>query len=108
MSEHYCGWANYATWRVNLEFFDGVNPYERYGEDSFSDAYDLAVILLNDVSGILEAECNYLPNSRALALALHFVDDVDFRQIAAEMIETYGPVTTEDELSAYASINTDI
>ena len=25
MSEKYNGWTNYATWRVNLEIFDGMD-----------------------------------------------------------------------------------
>jgi len=23
-NKHYNGWSNYETWRVNLEFFDGI------------------------------------------------------------------------------------
>ena len=26
MEKTYNGWTNYATWRVNLEIFDGIEP----------------------------------------------------------------------------------
>ena len=27
MNEKYNGWSNYATWRINLEIFDGAELY---------------------------------------------------------------------------------
>lgn len=42
--ERYNGWTNYETWRVNLEYFDGVDP-EQY-EDCFAD------IDLSDTDGL--------------------------------------------------------
>jgi hypothetical protein len=33
-TEKYNGWTNYATWRVNLEMFDGITANEF---SSFSD-----------------------------------------------------------------------
>ena len=38
----YNGWTNYATWRVNLEIFDGFDPY-----DYFSDNQDRKSTRLN-------------------------------------------------------------
>jgi hypothetical protein len=29
----YNGWTNYATWRVNLEVFDGLDPYDHFSDD---------------------------------------------------------------------------
>ena len=40
----YNGWTNYATWRVNLEIFDGYDPYDA-GHDSATSAYDLGLAL---------------------------------------------------------------
>ena len=31
MKDTYNGWANYETWRVNLEIFDGDDEAWRYG-----------------------------------------------------------------------------
>ncbi len=33
MTEQYNGWANYETWRVNLEMLDGMTP-EDFGYES--------------------------------------------------------------------------
>lgn len=38
MSERYNGWANYETWRVNLEYFDG-DDFERF-EDYVQELYE--------------------------------------------------------------------
>jgi len=39
----YNGWTNYATWRVNLEVFDGVNPYDHFEDaNGVFDENDLA------------------------------------------------------------------
>ena len=38
MSKRYNGWANYETWRVNLEYFD-ADDWERF-EDTVQDLYD--------------------------------------------------------------------
>lgn len=35
----YNGWTNYATWRVNLEMFDGQPVHDIDGD---TDAYDLS------------------------------------------------------------------
>jgi hypothetical protein len=29
----YNGWTNYATWRVNLEVFDGFDPFDNFSDD---------------------------------------------------------------------------
>jgi len=29
----YNGWSNYATWRINLEVFDGMDAQEFHGVD---------------------------------------------------------------------------
>ena len=39
MTDKYNGWTNYATWRVNLEMFDG-QPVEWLDRDS--DPHDVA------------------------------------------------------------------
>ena len=61
----YNGWTNYATWRINLEQFDGVNAYQLSGRyvNSANDIKDLA---------------------RDYALA--FISDVNWWEIANHLI----------------------
>lgn len=83
----YNGWTNYATWRVNLEIFDGFDPRE-YWQGPFESAYDLAVSLKEHVEELLEAE---IGNAEGLAFsyAMAFLSDVDWRDIAQHMIDDY-------------------
>ena len=61
----YNGWTNYATWRINLEMFDGDNEmYTNSGPDVFQEiveetiesttgegiARDYAMAFINDVN----------------------------------------------------------
>lgn len=39
--QKYNGWTNYATWRVNLEIFDGFDPRDYYSNLDPADAYGL-------------------------------------------------------------------
>jgi hypothetical protein len=77
----YNGWTNYATWRVNLEIFDGLNPSD-YGW-SIKDDYDLAQELEEYTMEIIDMGT---PESLAKSYALAFLSDVDWREIAQHMI----------------------
>ena len=94
----YNGWTNYATWRVNLEIFDGLDP--RGMGWSRLDKYDLSVILKEYVEEILESEQEPQRRTQAMPLALSyalaFVSDVNYREIAEMMLESYED-ETEDE-----------
>lgn len=87
MSEKtYNGWTNYATWRVNLEVFDGMNPY-----DHFQDAngvFDLA-----DLADNLKAFADefVVGDDRTLVAdyARAFLAEVNWREIAAHMADAY-------------------
>ena len=89
MSTHN-GWANYETWRVNLEIFDGMNPRD-YGLDT-SDSYDLGQQLKAYAYDLIEQE-----SSEGLArdYALAFLDAVNYWEIAKHMIEDYAEEVTE-------------
>jgi len=80
----YNGWTNYATWRVNLEIFDGLDPREMgwLGED----APDLSKTLKDYVDDILDTST---PEGIALDYARAFVSDVNWYEIAEHMIEAY-------------------
>jgi hypothetical protein len=79
--ETYNGWTNYATWRVRLEMFDGYDG----ASDNDLDAYDLGQSLRD------MAEQTISEDARGFALdyALAFLDEVNWREIAAAMIEAY-------------------
>jgi len=75
MTDKYNGWTNYATWRVNLEMFDGVEEF--FSPESARDmvesiieettepgiARDYAMAFLNDVNWyeISEHLWDYVP-----------------------------------------------
>lgn len=82
----YNGWTNYATWRVNLEIFDGFNPREYWR--GIKDAYDLGDFLKGYVEELLEQETG---NAEGLAYsyAMAFLSDVNWREIAQHMLDEY-------------------
>ena len=77
----YNGWTNYATWRVNLEIFDEVNPVD-YGWP-VDDEYDLAQQLREYAEEIIEMGAT---DGLAKDYALAFLSYVDWREIAQHMI----------------------
>jgi hypothetical protein len=86
MDNKYNGWTNYATWRVNLEIFDGIDPRDDYGLQDL-DAYDLARRLQEHAENIItdyKSETNL-----AQDYALAFLSYVNWREIAEHMIEDY-------------------
>ena len=80
----YNGWTNYATWRVNLELIDGIDPRDM-GWDRI-DVYDLADFLKDFVDDTLAADCK---QGVALDYARAFISDVNWREIAGHMLEEY-------------------
>jgi len=82
----YNGWTNYATWRVNLEIFDGIDPRDDYGLQNL-DVYDLAKRLQEHAEELI---CDY-KNETSLAqdYALAFLSDVNWAEIARHMIDDY-------------------
>lgn len=80
----YNGWTNYATWRVNLEIFDGMSPSDICG-DATLDVYLLANLMSEQASDVMEAEANGL----ALDYARAFMADVNWYEIAQHKIAEY-------------------
>lgn len=76
----YNGWTNYATWRVRLEMFDGD-----YASENDLDAYDLGQSLRSMAEDTISEQADGF----ALDYALAFLDEVNWREIAAAMIEDY-------------------
>lgn len=71
------GWTNYATWRINLELFDGV-PFI---DDFEGDTYELAEYLKTMAEEYLSEQGNGL----VLDYALAFISDVNWYEIASSM-----------------------
>jgi hypothetical protein len=88
----YNGWTNYATWRVNLEIFDGCEVVEMF--DLTLDAYYLGQDLKAYAEEVIEMSVSD-PNAPSLALdyALAFLQEVNWREIAKHMIANYAEAT---------------
>jgi len=82
MTTEYNGWTNYATWRVNLEMFDG-QPLDSIDADS--DLHDVA----NDLRDLAHEYIHEQGSGLALGYALAFLSDVNWHEIARHMIEDY-------------------
>lgn len=67
--ETYNGWTNYATWRVNLEMFDGF-------DDESMEADDYKLVAIEN----MESSCDI--SSLAFDYAMAFLDEVNWHEIA--------------------------
>lgn len=76
------GWTNYATWRVNLEMFDG-QPVDIITEHS--DAWGLGQYCRELALEYMEQEARGL----ALSYAEAFLADVNLYEIAQHMIDAW-------------------
>jgi len=75
---NYNGWTNYATWRVNLEIFDGMDMRDMGWHKL--DLYDMAQMFRQYVEEIV---CPFksAENSLAESYALAFLSDVDWHAL---------------------------
>jgi hypothetical protein len=80
----YNGWTNYATWRINLEMFDGVD-LACMGWQKL-DSYDLGRALKDYAEEMIE-ETSTAGLARDYALA--FLSDVNWRELAEHYICDY-------------------
>ena len=94
MSNTYNGWTNYATWRVNLEIFDGIDPSEMGWHKL--DRFDLADALQEYAAEVVTVGASGL----ALDYAVAFMADVNFREIADAMRDAYADDFATDEVEA--------
>lgn len=87
----YNGWTNYATWRVNLELFDSIDPRDYWPQEVKGDsAYDLAVQLeefaLNYVD---DADAELDGSAIVSGWVRAFLADVNWIEIAEHMMDAY-------------------
>ena len=92
MDNKYNGWTNYATWRVNLEMFDGCDLTD-YGWQKM-DEYDLAQAMKEYAEEFIELESG---KGLARDYALAFLSDVNWREIAEHYICDYANDESDDE-----------
>ena len=87
--DSYNGWANYETWRIQLEVIDGMT-LEDFGFDLHEvDTDDVANVeaLADNVAELVhEVVTRDVPEGLALDLALSFIERVDFMEIAEHLI----------------------
>jgi uncharacterized protein YbdZ (MbtH family) len=79
----YNGWTNYATWRVQLEIFAGMEIYE---EMSREDVKDYAEQIIEDTSS----------PGLARDYALAFLSEVNWQEIA-DNLNDYNEINLRDE-----------
>lgn len=82
----YNGWSNYETWRVNLEFVDGMSMQD-FGFDGTETVYakHLGEAVENFCYDIVEGDATGV----ALDLALSFLNKVDWTEIAEHLIADF-------------------
>jgi len=81
----YNGWTNYATWRVNLEVFDGLEP-EMF--DLSLDSWDLRHVVQDFAEEVIfsHAYDERGPSSLIEDYARAFLQDVNWHEIAEHLI----------------------
>lgn len=92
----YNGWTNYATWRINLEVFDGlecsdIDSFSRYSTPDLSDVVEWLQQYAEDV---VFMDC---PNNLATSYARAFMDDVNYHEIAQHFMDEWKELMDEEE-----------
>jgi hypothetical protein len=84
----YNGWTNYATWRVNIEIFDGLETAEVF--DLTLPVEQLRHVLQDYAEEVITMSVRD-PQAMNIALdyALAFLSDVNWYEIAEHLIEYY-------------------
>lgn len=81
MTDTYNGWTNYATWRVNLEVFDGQSLRD-LGMQKLN-LHDLGYALMHHANEVIEMDG---VKGLALDYARAFIADVCWREIAGHYL----------------------
>jgi hypothetical protein len=95
--EQYNGWANYATWRVQLEYFADCKLGDFTG-GRLTTISDLESMLKEHIEEIIEgATKEGLLGNLARGWAMAFIDDVRWREIADYLLEAEPDEEGEEE-----------
>lgn len=84
--DKYNGWTNYATWRVNLELFDGMGLDHVADDPESADVADVADLLRSIAEEAVD-ETTQEGIGRDYALA--FISYVNFEEIARHIIDEF-------------------
>jgi hypothetical protein len=84
----YNGWTNYATWRVNLEIFDGMDVYEAFSIIEDDDTSELASALKQYADELLTMNGE---SGLVVDYARAFLQDVNWHEIAEYMLDNIKP-----------------
>ena len=83
----YNGWSNYATWRINLEIFDGFETQDYY-DNYEDDPHGFGEFLKDYADEILYIDQKNLDNEAlALSYARAFMDEVNWYEIAEHLLD---------------------
>ena len=90
----YNGWSNYATWRINLEIFDGMeHELDGYIDDKEEpDTYGFSQSLQELAEEIIFSGMGYderRPSNLVEDYARAFLQDVNWYEIAKHIINDY-------------------
>lgn len=80
----YNGWTNYATWRINLEVFDGVT-LEDLNLSKDIDAYELRNYLKDYLLEIITEDSSSKELTSGWAVA--FMEEANLDEIAKHLLE---------------------
>ena len=93
----YNGWTNYATWRVNLEYFSDLDTYDARDSYEGLSLYDLAQCIkdgteqmISDVLPDLNNKGQLTAEGMVRGWAMAFLDEVNWREIAEHLAEDHG------------------
>lgn len=89
----YNGWTNYATWRINLEVFDGIDIQD-FGmvDDAEPNIYDISESLKDYAEEIIFSGHRYderAPTNLMEDYARAFLQEVNWYEIAKHLIEDH-------------------
>ena len=86
LKEDYNGWTNYATWRVALEVFDGMDEEQvrEFADHESLEDYVEEILTMNGEEGL------------AVDFARAFLNDVNYREILQNMRDDHD-ISDEDE-----------
>ena len=92
-NEKYNGWTNYATWRVNLEIFDGMGPRDVTGR-TLPAVSELREALQEYAEEIIDSSAF---DGLAKDYVLAFLADVNWYEITNHMLADEDEDETDEE-----------
>lgn len=96
-NEKYNGWTNYETWRINLELFDGFDPFD-YFSDNQKNMMEWLAEYLKEYAENLIYEAGGGNGNIAVDYALAFLQSVNWHEIAEHMFLDYAD---DEDIAAY-------